>query len=304
LFLLRENESMLEHDSTKSGAGAFVVACVQMEPHVGARQDNIARAVAHVETAARGGASLIVLPELANSGYVFEDRAEALAAAEPLPDGDMARGLERLARRLNVHIVSGVAERHGARLYNSALFAGPDGYIGVYRKLHLWDNENRFFEPGNLGVPVFDTPLGRIAIAICYDIWFPETFRLAAMQGADLVCVPTNWVPMPSQPDDRPGMATTLAMAAAHSNGVAIACADRVGVERGQPFIGQSVIVGGDGWPIAGPASVENEEIIYGTIDVARTRSGRTLNAHNHVLRDRRADVYDPMLGTGWSVPP
>ena len=99
-------------------------------------------------------------------------------------------------------------------------------------------------------------------MAICYDGWFPETYRLAAVQGADIVCVPTNWVPMPAQPDDRPAMATTLTMAAAHSNGMAIACANRIGTERGQPFIGQSLIVGGDGWPVAGPASSDCEEIL------------------------------------------
>jgi len=301
---LQENKVIQEFNAAGPEAGAFVVACVQMEPHVGASQDNVARALQRIETAARRGASLIVLPELANSGYVFADRAEALALAESVPDGETSRSLAALAQRLGVHIVSGIAEREGARLYNSALFTGPGGHIGVYRKLHLWDNEKRFFEPGDLGVPVFDTPLGRIAMAICYDLWFPETCRLAAMQGADLLCVPTNWVPMRSQPDDRPGMATTLTMAAAHSNGIAIACADRVGVERGQPFIGQSLIVSGDGWPLAGPASADEEEIVYGEIDIARTRAGRTLNAHNHVLRDRRADVYDPMLGTGWPVPP
>ncbi|MGU8077312.1 nitrilase family protein [Burkholderia pyrrocinia] len=298
---------MAEYGPAKADAAharAFVIACVQMEPRIDAAQYNLAVALERIETAARNGAALIVLPELANSGYVFEDRDEALALAEPVPDGPTARAFEAIARRLNVHIVSGIAERDGARLYNSALFVGPGGYLGVYRKLHLWDNEKRFFEPGDRGVPVFDAPLGRIAMAICYDVWFPETFRLAAMQGADLVCVPTNWVPMPSQPDDRPGMATTLTMAAAHSNGVAIACADRVGIERGQPFIGQSLIVGGDGWPVAGPASVDREEIVYGTIDVARTRAGRALNARNHVLRDRRADIYDPMLGTGWPVSP
>jgi len=192
------------------------------------------------------------------------------------------------------------AERAGKRLYNSALFTGPSGHIGIYRKLHLWNNENRFFEPGDRGVPVFGTPLGRIVIAICYDGWFPETYRLAAMQGADIVCVPTNWVPMPSQPDDRSAMAATLTMAAAHSNGMAIACANRIGTERGQLFIGQSLIVGGDGWPLAGPASRESEEVLYATIDLTRTRAQRTLNEFNHVMRDRRADVYDPMLGTGW----
>ena len=282
------------------GFDGFVIACIQMEPHVGAKRDNVARSIRHIESAAKNGASLVVLPELANSGYVFADRDEAFSLAEELPNGETTRIFTEAAQRLGIHIVAGIAERAGERLYNSAIFTGPSGPIGVYRKLHLWGDEKRFFEPGDLGVPVFDTPLGRIAIAICYDGWFPETYRLAATQGADLVCVPTNWVPMPAQPDDRPAMATTLAMAAAHSNGLAIACANRIGIERGQPFIGQSLIVGGDGWPLAGPASSDQEELLYAAIDLKRTRAQRTLSASNHVQRDRRVDVYDPMLGTGW----
>jgi N-carbamoylputrescine amidase len=290
---------MLQYDPAERAFEGPVIACVQMEPQIGAKRDNVARSIRHIESAAKNGASLVILPELSNTGYVFADRDEAYSLAEALPDGETAQIFTETAQRLGIHIVAGVAERAGTRLYNSALFAGPAGHIGVYRKLHLWNNEHLFFEPGDLGVPVFDTPLGRIAIAICYDGWFPETYRLAAVQGADIVCVPTNWVPMPAQPDDRPAMATTLAMAAAHSNGMAIACANRIGTERGQLFIGQSLIVGGDGWPVAGPASSDCEEILYAAIDLKRTRSERTLNAFNHVLRDRRADAYNPMLGTG-----
>lgn len=288
--------------SIGQASGGTVVACVQMRPDIGATRDNVARASHYIETAASRGAALIVLPELCNSGYVFNDREEAMSLAEPLPDGDTARAITALAQRLGVYVVLGFAERAGAVLYNAAFVTGPAGPLGIYRKLHLWGDEKRFFEPGNVGVPVFDTPIGRIAALICYDGWFPETFRLAAMQGADIVCVPTNWVPMPAQPADRPAMATTLTMAAAHSNGIVIACADRIGVERGQPFVGQSVIVGSDGWPLAGPAGDDREDILYATVDVARIRRGRRLNAFNHVLEDRRADVYDPMLGTGWPL--
>ncbi|WP_436024623.1 nitrilase family protein [Trinickia sp. LjRoot230] len=291
---------MSQYSSGPPSIEPLVIACVQMEPHIGEKDDNVARCIRHIETAASHGASLVVLPELANTGYVFADREEALALAEPLPDGASAQLLTQAAQRLGVYIVAGIAERAGERLYNAAILAGPAGHIGVYRKLHLWNHENRFFEPGDLGVPVFDTPLGRIAIAICYDGWFPETYRLAAMQAADIVCVPTNWVPMPAQPADRPAMAATLAMAAAHSNGLPIACANRIGIERGQPFIGQSLIVAGNGWPLAGPASIDREEILYAAIDFSRTRAERELNAFNHVLNDRRTDVYDSMLGTGW----
>ena len=194
-------------------------------------------------------------------------------------------------------IVAGITEREGDKLYNSAAIVGPSGHIGTYRKNHLWGAENLFFEPGNLGVPVFQIGAGRIACAICYDIWFPETFRLAALQGADLLCVPTNWVPMPSQPKNLPVMANILAMGGAHSNSMFVAAADRVGVERGQPFLGNSLIVSHTGWPLAGPASADREEILFADLNLSDARRKRTLNEFNQLLRDRRTDVYDEMLG-------
>lgn len=270
-----------------------IVACVQMEPHVGEKTTNVQTSIRHIEEAARNGTSLVVLPELVNSGYVFSTRDEAFSLAEELSGGKTVEIWADAARRLGVHIVAGIAERDGQRLYNSAVLIGPSGLVGTYRKLHLWDHEHVFFEPGNRGVPVFDIPLGRVSIAICYDGWFPEMYRLASAQGADIVCVPTNWVPMPGQPLDRPAMATTLTMAAAHSNGLMVACANRIGNERGQPFIGQSLIVGGDGWPLAGPAPQDREVILYAPIDVQRIRSGRALNTFNHLLHDRRPEAYD-----------
>lgn len=276
-----------------------IVACVQMEPHVGEKSTNVQRSIQHIEEAARNGASLVVLPELANSGYVFASRDEAFSLAEELSSGTTVEMWADAARRLGVHIVAGIAERDGQRLYNSAVLIGPSGLVGTYRKLHLWNHEHVFFEPGNRGVPVFDLPLGRVSIAICYDGWFPEVYRLASAQRADIVCVPTNWVPMPAQPLDSPAMATTLTMAAAHSNGLMVACANRIGTERGQPFIGQSLIVGGDGWPLAGPAPKDHEVVLYAPIDVQRIRSGRALNAFNHVVHDRRPEAYDSIAGNG-----
>ncbi|MDF3838502.1 nitrilase family protein [Cupriavidus basilensis] len=287
-------------------AGAFpdtIVASIQMEPRVGDSAGNLSRSLQMIEEAAAAGAALVVLPELANSGYVFHSRDEAFALAEPLPGGACASGWIEAARRLGIHIVAGIAERDGNRLYNSALVAGPDGYLGSYRKLHLWGDEHLFFESGNLGLPIFDTRIGRLAVAICYDGWFPEVYRLLAMQGADIVCMPTNWVPMPGQAQQQTAMANVLAMAGAHSNGVNIVCADRVGTERGQAFIGRSLIVSAEGWPLAGPASASEEEILYARINLRQSRHARHLNAFNHVLRDRRDDLYDPMLGTGWPLP-
>lgn len=275
------------------------IACIQTAPVIGEKAANVARCLALIEQAAERGARLIVLPELCNSGYMFESRSEAFALAEAVPDGPTTQAWCEIAARRGLHIVAGIAERAGPVLYNSAVLIGPDGYIGSFRKVHLWAAENLYFEPGDLGFPVYRTPIGRIGMAICYDGWFPETYRLCALQGADIVCVPTNWVPIPGQDPKREAMANILVMAAAHSNSLFIACADRVGVERGQVFEGQSLIVGPSGWPVAGPASRDGEEIVYAAVNLADARRQRNWNDFNQVMRDRRTDVYDEMLGSG-----
>ena len=276
-------------DGNESRVG---VACIQMQPEIGAKARNVAHSVGLIEEAHARGARLIVLPELCNSGYVFESREDAFALSERLADGSTIGTWAAVAARLGVTLVAGFAERDGDALYNAAAVIGPGGVLGGYRKMHLWGAENLYFEAGNLGMPVFHTPFGRIACAICYDIWFPEVFRMASGGGADILCVPTNWVPMPAQRPELPVMANVLAMGGAHSNGMFVAAADRVGTERGQPFLGCSLIVDSQGWPVAGPASATDEAILVATVNLSDARRNRQLNAFNHVLRDRRPDVY------------
>jgi N-carbamoylputrescine amidase len=290
---------MSSHVSTSPATGSIRVACIQMQPVFGNVAANVARSLELIDRTASQGADLAVLPELANTGYMFTSREEAFSLAEQIPGGPSVTAWAERAARHGMHIVAGITERSGQDLYNSAVVIGPEGYIGTFRKVHLWNEENLFFEPGNLGFPVFHTPIGRIGVAICYDGWFPETFRLCALQGADIVCVPTNWVPIPGQAEGREAMANILAMAAAHSNSIFIACADRVGVERGQPFEGQSLIVSYTGWPVVGPASRDAEDILIAEVDLGEARRKRNWNAFNQILRDRRADVYDEMLGSG-----
>ncbi|NMK48796.1 nitrilase family protein [Achromobacter sp. Bel] len=290
---------MQASDPQHSPEQATWVASVQMAPVIGEVAANVARSAELVEQAAAQGARLVVLPELANTGYVFESREEAYALAEAVPGGPSSQAWIALAQRLGIYLVAGIAERCGDRLYNAALIAGPAGYIGTYRKLHLWGDENLYFEAGDLGLPVFHTELGRLGVAICYDGWFPEVYRVLAVRGADIVAVPTNWVPMPGQTPDGPVMAHALTIAGAHSNGLTVVCADRVGTERGQPFVGRSLIVGSQGWTAAGPASVDQEEVLLAPIDVKASRRARQLNDFNHVLRDRRCDLYDEQLGAG-----
>jgi len=280
------------------------VACLQMEPIVGEKDRNVKHSLEMIGKAADNGAKLLVLPELCNSGYVFTSRDEAFALAEAIPEGPTTQAWMKVAKERGLYIVAGISEREGDCLYNSSVVVGPEGYIGTFRKVHLWNEENLYFEPGNLGFPVFSTPIGRIGTFICYDGWFPESYRLCALQGADIVCIPTNWVPIPGQDPKREAMANILVMGSAHSNSVFVAAADRVGTERGQPFVGQSLIASYTGWPVAGPASAKDEEIIYADINLADARRKRNWNEYNQVLRDRRSDVYDEMLGShaepGW----
>ena len=275
------------------------IACIQFEPRVDDPDGNRNHSLGLVDQAVAEGAGLVVLPELANSGYVFESMEEAWALAEPIPSGVTCQAWIEAAKRHQVHIVAGINERTEDCLFNSAILAGPDGYLGTYRKVHLWNQENRFFQPGDLGFPVFETTLGRIGILICYDGWFPESARECALNGADIICVPTNWVPIPGQKEDREAMATILTMSAAHSNRLPIACASRIGIERKQPFIGQSQIVAYSGWPVAGPASTDQEEIIYADLDLRSPGRSADWNEYNRdPLGDRRPECYTASAGS------
>ena len=230
---------------------------------------------------------------------MFASRDDALAVAEVVASGDgpTLESWTRWCREFGLHLVGGFVERLGDVLFNAAVLVGPDGIIGGYRKSHLWGIDRDLYEPGDLGFPVYDTAIGRIGILICYDAWFPECMRLQALQGADVVCMPANWVPVPTQASGVPVLANQLCMTAAHTNLVYVAAASRVGDERGQAFIGRSIIVDHTGAPLAGPASGTDEEVISARIDPFGSRSARRGNPFNQPLRDRRIDLYAEMLG-------
>ncbi len=271
---------------------SLTVAAIQMEPRIGHTEYNLSHSLSLIEQAADQGATLAVLPELTNSGYVFETREEAMSLAEDARGGPTVTAWSAIAARRGLYLVAGLCERAGDDIYNSAVVIGPGGPLGVFRKVHLWDQENRFFTPGDLGFPVLDLPFGKLGVLICYDGWFPESYRACALAGADIICIPTNWVPMPAQPAGREVMANTLVMAGAHSNGVFVIAADRVGIERGQSFLGSSLIVGPTGFPLAGPAPADSEAILTAEIAPATASASRRLNGFNHLLENRRPAHY------------
>jgi N-carbamoylputrescine amidase len=277
------------------------LAVIQCDPQVGLEhcQGNLRHALHLASEAVAAGANLIVLPELVTTGYAFTGRAEAFAHAESIPDGQTCLRVIDFAREHGIYLAIGLAERDGAKLYDSAILVGPEGFIGKYRKAHLWNREKLWFSPGDLGFPVFETPIGRIGLLICWDIWFPEVARILAQQGADIICSLNNWVWTPPPLFDATGkcMASYLTITAAHVNNVFIAAANRIGCDRGERFLGCSLIAGTNGWPLGEVASAEAESILYADVDLVSARSAPIWNSLNDLPRDRRADLYDSTLG-------
>jgi len=274
---------------------AVRLAAAQTHPRIGHKDENVAAAVDLIMKAIHQQVQLLVLPELGNSGYVMNSRKEAFDLSEAVPDGPTCATILQAIKGSDLYVCAGICERDGDVLYNAAALLGPDGYIGTYRKVHLWDEEKYFFEPGNLGFPVFRLPFGRVGVMICYDGWFPESSRILKLQGADVICDPTCWVLVPGLIEAKSPLSAFVHMAQAHQNNVYIICADRCGVERGCTFIGNSCIVGPSGF-VAGPASFERPELLVSDVNLSTARRHHW-TALADPIADRRTDVYDSLLG-------
>lgn len=259
------------------------VTVVQTDPRFGEVGANVAEALSRMSGA--GQSDLFVLPELFNTGYNFESAAEADRLAEP-EAGKTSSRISAFAKENSCWVVFGFAEK-ADKVYNSALLIGPDGIAGKYRKVHLYNRENLFFAPGNLGFPVFDLPFGKIGIMVCFDWFYPESARTLALNGAALIAHPSNLV-LPHCPD---AMVTRCL-----ENRVFAATADRIGREKrgGLEFsyIGTSQVVSPRGRILSrlsalepGCATVE--------IDLGEA-SNKRINEYNDLFAGRRPDQYQP----------
>ncbi len=230
---------------------------------------------------------LLVLPEFFATGYQFASSEEVRDLSETVEQGQTTGFLSDLSREKGAYVVAGLPERDGDRFYNSAVLTGPEGLIGVYRKTHLFFEENLYFTPGDTGFRVWDTQAGRIGIMICFDWFFPESMRTLALMGAEVVAHPANLV-LPYCPQAMPVRSL--------ENCVYSVTANRTGIENrkeGGPlrFIGRSLITSPEGLVLASAAE-ENEALMIADFDPARARDKR-LNAFNDLFRDRRPEKYD-----------
>jgi predicted amidohydrolase len=232
------------------------------------------------------GAGLLVLPELCNSGYNFGSAEQAWATSEPVQDSAFLRHLEDLCRGYGCHVVSGFNERDGDRLYNAAVLVGPRGYLGRYRKLHLFMNEKDFFQPGDAGLPVFDVGGCRVGMLVCFDWIFPEVWRILALEGADLIAHPSNLV--------LPGLAQQAVPVHALINRIYVVTANRIGTEGDLTFTGLSTIADPGGGVLV-QASPSEEEVATVDVDISLARD-KNVTTRNHLFADRRPDQYGRLL--------
>lgn len=271
--------------------GVARVVCEQIEPIVGDLQSNFRLVIDAVERAISARADVLVLPELATSGYMFSSMDEARSVAIPADDPFFDLVAAALDGTDTVVIVGFCELGPQGALYNSAALVTSSGTAGVYRKTHLWDRETLFFTQGQHAPPVVSTVHGQIGIAICYDLEFPEVPRQLALAGADLIAVPTNW-PRGEHPADERCAEIIIAQAAARTNGVFIAICDRRGVERGQSWNEGSVIINQFGW-VQSAASADESTYPAAIADIFPLLArDKAISPHNNLLADRRPDIY------------
>lgn len=268
------------------------IGCAQLSPRVGEVEMNAWSAKTGIRELGMRENRIVVLPELMSSGYVFDSVEEARSCAEPAAGATISQWAADAADYGSV-IVGGFAELgEDGELYNSAAVVGPDGVLAVYRKTHLWDREKLWFTPGSEPPPVVETPFGRIGVAVCYDLYFPELTRGLALAGADVIVVPANLPLFPRPKGERP-VEIALAQATAHVNKVWVALCDRSGhqPERGVRWTGASCIVDPDGWLAAGPVDDYGTGIISAECDYGRARD-KAWGERNDVVGDLRPELY------------
>jgi predicted amidohydrolase len=279
--------------------GVVRVSAAQLSLQVGDVEANRSAASGAIASAAERGVQVLVLPELTQSGYVFRSPEEARTMAEPV-EGPTVSGWCQASADLGLVLVAGFCElgqehrQDGGRdgqVYNSAVLIDRGEVLAVYRKAHLWDEEAAFFVPGSSAPPVVSTSIGAVGMMICYDLEFPEWTRMVGVAGADILAAPTNWPLATGIPDGERPAEVVKVQAAAAVNRMFVVAADRTGRERGVDWVGGSVIVDPDGYPLSGPLLQDGPGTVTADLDLERARDKR-INQNNHVFDDRRLELY------------
>ena len=259
------------------------------------KASNVARGLANLETAARDGAQLACYAELAFEWFHPQRPAtgDVRALAEPL-DGPLVTAFQKKARELGVVLVLNLFERDGAETFDSSPVIDADGsLLGVTRMVHITEyacfHEQGYYTPGDQGAPVYQTKVGRVGVAICYDRHFPEYMRALAVDSAELVVVPQAGA-VGEWPD---GLYEGEMRVAAFQNGYYVALCNRVGQEDCLDFAGESFVCAPDG-AIVSRAALGRDEILYADVDLGTTARS---HARELFMKHRRPELYGGWLG-------
>ena len=259
------------------------IAFAQTNPKFGEVNENLEDALKLVR---RVDADLVVLPELFNTGYAFLTREEVRRFAEEIPNGETCRILVEESERLGKTIVAGLAEKAGDALYNAAVLVSKGRFVGLYRKLHLFNREKILFDKGDLEPKVYMVDGTRIGMLICFDWFFPEIWRVLALKGAEIVAHPSNLV--------LPNYCQRAMLARSFENHIYTITANRVGEEkRGDyhlKYTGRSQIVNPK-MEILASASEDQVEcrVVQADLELARNKK---VTEYNDIFRDRRPRFY------------
>lgn len=258
------------------------VGVFQFAPTFGDIQANLKRIENALEQI---HADLLVLPELCTTGYQFISSEEVKSLAEPVPEGVSTQRLTQLCKRKQFYLVFGIAEKTKEGAYNSAVLLGPEGWLGTYRKTHLFYEEKLWFLPGNSGFRVWDIGKAKIGVMICFDWAFPEAARTLALQGADILCHPTNLV-LPYCPD-------AMITRSIENRVYSITC-DRIGEEKRNgkskfQYVGKSQVVGPKGEMYFRMDQEEGVQVIE--IEPLKARD-KCIMDENDLFQDRRPEMY------------
>ncbi|MBI2821793.1 MAG: carbon-nitrogen hydrolase [Acidobacteria bacterium] len=303
----RKHPSAILHPVSKRDR-VVTVGLIQMS--CGSRPDgNLKKAVARIGEAAEKGAHVVCLQELFRSRYFCQSEdVRMFRLAETIPGPTTAR-LGEVAREKKIVIIASLFERRAAGLYhNTAVVIDADGTLaGKYRKMHIPDDpfyyEKFYFTPGDLGFPAHTTRFGRMGVLVCWDQWFPEAARLAALSGAQFLFYPTaiGWLAGGSEETNRAQQQAWELVQRAHAvaNGLYVVSVNRVGREGQLRFWGQSFVADPLGRILA-KASADKEEILIAECDLSRIEETRR---NWPFLRDRRIEAYGD-LGFRFLDPP
>lgn len=267
------------------------LALVQFEGTMCDVEGNIARACEFIAEAGKQGADLVLLPELFSTGYQLNVVGPHLGELTETIEGPSVDALCEAARAAHCYVAAGLALEHEltAVPFNSSVFIDREGNLmGTYDKQHLWALERFYFRSGN-GGGVFDTDFGRVGVMICYDMGFPETARMLALQGCDLLLCLSAWCEQDMDGWHLNGPSRAL------ENTVYVAAVNRYGVEEDLVMPGHSYVSNPRGHIIAELVE-ESEGVLYVELDLDDVARGRQSGIYPPYLRDRRPDLYEDVL--------